>query len=113
VACLYRFGVVALKAEPIKRVSEVAPVVDLLLLDIFAEGGSGQTIDLSLVQEAKSLTGTTPVLIAGGLTPENVKYYIEAVHPFGVDVQTGVEYPDRLGVKDPNRILAFIKAVNS
>lgn len=102
-------GVVALKVEPIERVDEIAPRVDLVLLDSLIEGGSGQTVDLSLLQEAKNLSGTTPVLIAGGLTPENVKYYVEAVHPFGVDVQTAVEYPDRPGVKDPNRVVAFIK----
>lgn len=102
-------GVVALKVEPLDRVDEIAPWVDLLLLDSLAEGGSGQTVDFSLLQEAKNLSGKTPVLIAGGLTPENVKYYVEAVHPFGVDIQTGVEYPERPGVKDPNRIVAFIK----
>lgn len=103
-------GVVALKTERLERVSEVSHRVDLLLLDSLPEGGSGQILDTTLLRNAMKLSRPTPVLIAGGLTPENVKHYVEALHPFGVDVQTGVEYPNKPGVKDPDHIVAFLRA---
>jgi len=47
-----------------------------------------------------------PVILAGGLTPENVRDAIDALHPYGVDVASGVE--SRPGVKDPRRVRAFL-----
>ena len=47
-----------------------------------------------------------PVILAGGLTPENVARAIETVRPAGVDVHTGVE--DGTGRKDPARVRAFV-----
>jgi phosphoribosylanthranilate isomerase len=49
-----------------------------------------------------------PVILAGGLTPENVAGAIRAVRPYAVDVASGVEV--RPGVKDPARVAAFIRA---
>ena len=49
------------------------------------------------------------VILAGGLTPENVETAILAVRPYGVDVASGVE--SRPGVKDPERMRAFFEAV--
>jgi phosphoribosylanthranilate isomerase len=49
-----------------------------------------------------------PVVIAGGLTPDNVADCIRIVQPFGVDVRTGIETGDR---KDPEKMRAFISAV--
>jgi phosphoribosylanthranilate isomerase len=49
-----------------------------------------------------------PVILAGGLTPENVAGAIRAVRPYAVDVASGVEV--RPGVKDPARVTAFIRA---
>jgi phosphoribosylanthranilate isomerase len=49
-----------------------------------------------------------PVILAGGLTPENVRDAIDALHPYGVDVASGVE--SRPGVKDPRRVRAFLLA---
>ena len=71
-------------------------------------GGSGETFDWSLAVRAKALTDR-PVILAGGLTPENVQDALEAVRPFGVDVSSGVEASP--GVKDYAKVSAFVRAV--
>jgi phosphoribosylanthranilate isomerase len=68
-------------------------------------GGTGQLADWTL---ARSLAEAFPVLLAGGLNPENVSEAIWQVHPWGVDVASGVEDTPRR--KDRSRMAAFIKA---
>ena len=70
-------------------------------------GGTGQTHDWML---AHSVAQTIPILLAGGLTPENIKEAIDQVHPWGVDVSSGVE-TNR--VKDVEKIQAFITKVRN
>ena len=80
----------------------------LYLLDSRVEGrygGTGMTFDWSL---ARQVAKRFPVIIAGGLTPENVAQVIEMVAPWGVDVSSGVEVG---GIKDIGKIRAFIEAV--
>jgi len=78
-------------------------VVDTVSEDAY--GGTGLAADWSLAAEvAKAM----PVLLAGGLTPENVQEAIRAVRPYGVDVSSGVEASP--GKKDPAKIQAFIRA---
>ncbi len=79
-----------------------------ILLDSFVEGsrgGTGQTFDWSLVPRnlPKAL------ILAGGLTPDNVAIAIAAVRPYAVDVSGGVE--SRKGIKDLDKIRAFIRGV--
>ena len=68
------------------------------------QGGTGHTFDWDIASTI-SKAGHS-FLLAGGLTPDNVSEAIQQVHPFGVDVSTGVETN---GVKDPNKITAFIQ----
>jgi phosphoribosylanthranilate isomerase len=69
-------------------------------------GGTGKTFDWSLAREAKKY-GT--IILAGGLTPENVGQAIREVEPFAVDVASGVE--SRPGIKDPRKLRSFFEAV--
>ncbi len=71
-------------------------------------GGSGETFDWSLAVRAKQLADR-PIILAGGLTPDNVKDALDAVRPYAVDVSSGVEASP--GVKDHAKIKAFVRAV--
>lgn len=80
---------------------------DIVLLDS-ASPGSGRVFDWSLAEGAPS---GLRVLLAGGLTPENVGEAIERVRPWGVDVSTGVE--SEPGVKDATKVRRFIQAAQA
>lgn len=67
-------------------------------------GGTGQTFDWRKARQARAYGR---VILAGGLTPENVANAIATVRPYGVDVCSGVER--RLGKKDPRRLREFIR----
>jgi phosphoribosylanthranilate isomerase len=74
--------------------------------DDSAFGGTGRTFDWSMAEDIKRYG---PVIVAGGLKPENVGSAIAAVHPYGVDVCSGVELAP--GRKDPRRLREFIREV--
>ncbi|MGQ0555271.1 MAG: phosphoribosylanthranilate isomerase [Nitrospiraceae bacterium] len=79
-----------------------------VLIDAFSDqayGGTGQTVDWTLAQEAAR---SIPIILAGGLTPTNVAEAIAQVRPYGVDVSSGVEQSP--GKKDPNKVKGFIQA---
>jgi len=78
------------------------------VVDAFSEtlfGGTGQVADWNLAAEAAKAGS---VLLAGGLTPENVGEAIQKVRPYGVDVSSGVEI--RPGKKDHEKIRTFVRA---
>ncbi len=79
------------------------------LLDAFVEGqpgGTGATISWDL---ARTATGRVPVILSGGLRPENVARAVRAVRPYAVDVSSGVETSP--GRKDHRKVRDFIAAV--
>jgi phosphoribosylanthranilate isomerase len=109
----------ALRAYPLIRAVvvregfEPGELADLkaraFLLDAFhpsLSGGTGKTFDWSLAREAKRYGA---IILAGGLTPENVGEAIRQARPFAVDVASGVESAP--GVKDPGKMSAFFAAV--
>ena len=82
-----------------------------LLLDTYTPdklGGSGETFNWDLAVEAKARF-RLPIILAGGLTPENVGDAIAKVRPYAVDVSSGVE--SEPGRKDHAKLKAFLKAV--
>lgn len=92
-----------------------SPITDYPLPDLFLDanhatlfGGSGVRADESL---AKTLAKRYRLLLAGGLTPENVADAIRAVKPWGVDVASGVEASP--GKKDHAKVRAFITAAKA
>ncbi len=79
------------------------------VLDAFSDqayGGTGQVIDWELAAE---VARAAHILLAGGLTPDNVATAIQSVQPYGVDVSSGVEREP--GRKDHEKVRAFIRAV--
>ncbi len=82
---------------------------DAILLDSHAPG-SGQVFDWSLAEGAPT---NRRLILAGGLTPDNVATGIDEVHPWGVDVSSGVEVDGEPGRKDPLKVQAFIHAARA
>ena len=70
-------------------------------------GGTGRTHDWNLAAALRDGIYPHPLILAGGLTPLNVQQAIRKVRPFAVDVSSGVE--KKIGVKDPKKILDFVK----
>lgn len=84
---------------------------EAIVLDAFhpgAYGGTGRTVDWGLAARFASGCGK-PVILAGGLRPENVGEAIRTVRPYAVDVSSGVEA--RPGEKDHGWLRAFLQAV--
>jgi phosphoribosylanthranilate isomerase len=80
-----------------------------ILLDAYVAGvpgGTGETFDWALIPNGLS----KPIILAGGLTSANVAQAITQVRPYAVDVSGGVE--SSKGIKDHNKIRAFMSAVN-
>jgi phosphoribosylanthranilate isomerase len=97
-------------AESLKRLPEFK--TDAWLLDAHVAdkpGGTGAQFNWDLAIEAQKLG--RPIFLAGGLTPENVADAVRKVHPYGVDVSSGVESSP--GKKDHAKVRAFIQAAKN
>jgi phosphoribosylanthranilate isomerase len=90
-------------------------VISCVLLDSSTaekRGGTGQPFDWERVQPwAGIINSISKLIVAGGLRPGNVQEAIHLLHPWGVDVSTGVEREP--GKKDPKKVRAFIQAVRA
>lgn len=110
--------------KPVMKVIKVAEASDLIVLgetqsaadwilfdakppvDAELPGGNGRAFDWKIL---KNLKVPKPWMLSGGLTPDNIKTALEVLSPHAVDVSSGVE--DSPGVKNPDKIRAFIRAV--
>ena len=91
------------------RIDEWPASVGVLLdvHDPVKRGGTGKTVDWAV---AADIAKVRPVVLAGGLTPENVGEAIARVRPYGIDVSSGVE--SEPGIKDHGRLKALFEAVH-
>jgi phosphoribosylanthranilate isomerase len=96
-------------AEDVQRALDLPPAVTVIVdaADRQKKGGTGQRANWALAAE---LARVRPVILAGGLTPSNVRQAIEQVKPWAVDVSSGVEASP--GVKDPRLLESFFRAAN-
>ena len=104
---------VAAAVEWKKQSERLGRVADAYLVDARPpaggpKGGSGHLADWRLAARM-ILEGLTPLILAGGLTPENVAEAVAAVRPWGVDGSTGLETAP--GHKSPEKMRAFVEAV--
>jgi phosphoribosylanthranilate isomerase len=110
-----RTGAKVMKAVRVHDAAQVQALrafpTDLHLLDAYSPsspGGTGESFDWEL---ALLHPKQPPVVLAGGLTPDNVGTAIEGVHPFAVDTASGTEAEP--GRKDPAKLEAFFRAVEA
>ncbi|MCO8252919.1 phosphoribosylanthranilate isomerase [Haladaptatus sp. AB618] len=99
-------NVIPVIAPDTDRPERYDTVADGLLLDAGKVGGTGETHDWDRARELSDSL-SSPVLLAGGLTPENVADAVETVEPFAVDVASGVESSG--GEKDHDAVESFVR----
>jgi phosphoribosylanthranilate isomerase len=110
-----RTGAKVMKAFRVTSAADIQAAeafrTDLHLFDSYRHGehgGTGRSFDWEIAAKRRS---EVPMVLAGGLTPENVGEAIELVHPYAVDVVSGVEAEE--GRKDQGKVERFIQAVSA
>lgn len=103
-------AVKANSANAINNAAKAAKMFDAVLLDSFADGkygGTGIVHNWELSKRVKQVIHPKPLILAGGLTAENVAEAVRTVEPYALDVSSGVERQP--GIKDHQRVIEFIK----
>ncbi len=98
----------------LSKAKEAARGYDALLTDTYQkglEGGTGLTSDWTVCAAIRKTVAPVPLILSGGLRPENVELAIATVAPFCVDVSSGVESAP--GVKDAAKVRAFVGKANA
>jgi phosphoribosylanthranilate isomerase len=102
------------KADVLAKAKDAVRGYDALLTDTYQkgyDGGTGLTSDWSACAAIRKSIAPTPLILSGGLRPENVELAIATVAPFCVDVSSGVESAP--GVKDQAKVRAFVTNANA
>ena len=109
---IHRRVIKAFRVKDLQSIKQLEKFpVSGFLLDTFSDdlhGGTGKTFDWNLALPAKKMG---PVILAGGLTPRNIRQAVRQVRPYGVDVCSGVEKSS--GIKDLEKVRAFLKNIRS
>ena len=118
VAMLKEAGIAVIKALGVRAVGDLQRAhefgADAILLDAHAPGvygGTGETIDWSLARRFVEENPELPVILAGGITPDNAAAAIAAVRPAALDVASGAE--ESPGVKDFAKVEALLAACSA
>lgn len=97
--------------KDLEKIIDYKNIVNIILLDTYSEkeyGGTGETFDWELAQTAKKYN--LPVIIAGGLNPQNINCAYNEVEPFALDVSSGVEIEK--GIKNKDKIKELFDNLN-
>jgi phosphoribosylanthranilate isomerase len=100
--------------DALEAASKASKIFDTILLDSLAPGhygGTGTVHDWTLSKRIRHAIHPTPLILAGGLNPENVAEAVRVVQPYAVDVSSGVELQP--GRKDHQKMLNFVKNAKS
>jgi len=95
--------------ETVENIGNAVRGFDAVLLDSYTKsqlGGTGKVHDWTLSKQIKRIVAPLPVILAGGLNPDNVQDAILTVQPYAVDVASGVEL--RPAVKDHEKVRLFV-----
>ncbi|ADY73238.1 Phosphoribosylanthranilate isomerase [Desulfurobacterium thermolithotrophum DSM 11699] len=96
--------------EEVEKIEPYIGKVRAILLDTYSKdsyGGTGKTFDWEIAKAVKERFDV-PLILSGGLNPENVAKAIKEVNPYAIDVSSGVEIEP--GKKDKKKVLQFIKS---
>ncbi len=107
-------GLPAIRALDLQTISSeeelrLASEFEAIMLDSSSEdgyGGTGRTQDWKRAKTLRERLDPTPLILSGGLTPDNVKQAVRTVRPYAVDVASGVEKV--AGIKDSDKVRQFI-----